>query len=108
MARRISRSARDVPQNPITTKGRIRVEMERRLRAAGSAGASVFIVRAGDFFGPKAGNNWFSHGLVKTRQTCRGCPLSRSARHRPSMAYLPDVAKTMVRLLEKFDVLRAG
>jgi hypothetical protein len=22
------------------------------------------IVRAGDFFGPRAANNWFSHGLV--------------------------------------------
>src|SRR5580704_5580974 len=40
------------PQNPVTVKGRIRAEMERRLRAASSAGASVLIVRAGDFFGP--------------------------------------------------------
>ena len=55
----------DSPQNPITVKGRIRVEMERRLRAAATDGTSVLIVRAGDFFGPQAANNWFSQGLVK-------------------------------------------
>jgi len=53
------------PQNPITTKGRIRAEMERRLHAAAMAGVRVLIVRAGDFFGPRAGNNWFSQALVK-------------------------------------------
>ncbi len=39
--------------------------MERRLFAASNNGARVLIVRAGDFFGPQAGNNWFSQGLVK-------------------------------------------
>jgi nucleoside-diphosphate-sugar epimerase len=53
------------PQNPVTAKGRIRVEMERRLREAASTEVGLLIVRAGDFFGPKAGNNWFSQGLVK-------------------------------------------
>src|SRR5215469_846997 len=42
----------DAPQNPTTRKGAIRVEMERRLRAATQRGARVIIVRAGDFFGP--------------------------------------------------------
>jgi hypothetical protein len=53
------------PQNPVTAKGRIRAEMERRLREAASTEVGLLIVRAGDFFGPKAGNNWFSQGLVK-------------------------------------------
>nr|WP_232316392.1 NAD-dependent epimerase/dehydratase family protein [Candidatus Burkholderia verschuerenii] len=54
----------DAPQRPVTTKGAIRVEMEARLERASKEGARVIIVRAGDFFGPNAGNNWFSQGLV--------------------------------------------
>ncbi len=89
------------PQNPVTAKGRIRVEMERRLRAAAGAGCKVLIVRAGDFFGPDAANNWFSQGLVKpglpvTTITYPGAP---GVGHQ--WAYLPDVAETMVRTLEK-------
>src|SRR5277367_6272122 len=52
------------PQRPLTRKGAIRAEMERRLFAASNNGARVLIVRAGDFFGPQSGNNWFSQGLV--------------------------------------------
>jgi nucleoside-diphosphate-sugar epimerase len=52
-------------QHPVTAKGAIRVEMERRLLAASATGTPVLIVRAGDFFGPDAANNWFSQGLVK-------------------------------------------
>ena len=48
----------DAPQNPVTRKGAIRVEMERRLEAAARQGTQAIIVRAGDFFGPAAGNNW--------------------------------------------------
>ena len=88
------------PQNPLTAKGRIRAEMERRLRAAARAGSSVLIVRAGDFFGPGARNNWFSQGLVKP-----GKPITTITNPgRPGIghqwAYLPDVAETMVRLME--------
>jgi nucleoside-diphosphate-sugar epimerase len=54
----------DDPQRPVTRKGAIRVEMERRLEAATRRGARVLVVRAGDFFGPHAGNSWFAQGLV--------------------------------------------
>jgi nucleoside-diphosphate-sugar epimerase len=93
------------PQNPITVKGRIRVEMESRLRAASSKGASALIVRAGDFFGPRAGNNWFSQGLIKPGKpvTAITYPGQRGMGHQ--WAYLPDVAETIVRLLEKPEVL---
>jgi nucleoside-diphosphate-sugar epimerase len=89
------------PQNPTTAKGRIRAEMERRLRAAASSGVAVLIVRAGDFFGPGAANNWFSQGLVKPGRpvaaiTDPGIP---DVGHQ--WAYLPDVAETMVRLFER-------
>jgi nucleoside-diphosphate-sugar epimerase len=86
-------------QHPQTRKGRIRAEMEARLRAASLEGVRSLIVRAGDFFGPRAANNWFSQGLVTpgkpvTRITYPG---KRGVGHQ--WAYLPDVAETMVRLV---------
>lgn len=51
------------PPSPIGRKGRIRVEMERRLKAA-SAEAPALIVRAGDFFSPDAGQSWFSQAMI--------------------------------------------
>jgi nucleoside-diphosphate-sugar epimerase len=95
----------DSPQNPLTRKGGIRVEMERRLRVAADGGVPVLIVRAGDFFGPRAGNNWFSQGLVKPGQPVRTIsnPARQGVGH--EWSYLPDVARTMVRLLERSDRL---
>jgi nucleoside-diphosphate-sugar epimerase len=95
------------PQHPVTRKGAIRVEMERRLLAASENGARVLIVRAGDFFGPKAGNNWFSQGLVKPGKPVRTVsnPGRRGAGHQ--WCYLPDVARTMVELLARRDSLAA-
>lgn len=97
----------DAPQHPRTAKGRIRVEMERRLRAAAHAGAPVLIVRAGDFFGPSAANNWFSQGLVKPGKPLAeiSYPGRRGTGHQ--WAYLPDVAETMVQLLARADELES-
>ncbi|MBV8034181.1 SDR family oxidoreductase [Roseateles sp.] len=97
----------DAPQRPLTRKGAIRVEMEARLRAASTAGLRVIIVRAGDFFGPRPGNNWFSQGLVKPGRpvTAIGNPASPGTGHQ--WAYLPDVARTMVELLARRDSLPA-
>ncbi|WP_018181269.1 NAD-dependent epimerase/dehydratase family protein [Kaistia granuli] len=91
------------PQRPITRKGRIRVAMEQRLRETAEAGTPVLIVRAGDFFGPHAGNNWFGAGIVKA-----GKPATRiSYPGKPDVghawAYLPDLAETIVRLVERSD-----
>jgi nucleoside-diphosphate-sugar epimerase len=88
------------PQNPVTRKGAIRVAMERALAEAAAGGVRVLIVRCGDFFGPKPGNNWLSQGLVKP-----GRPISSVSYPGPlgvahCWAYLPDVAETMVRLAE--------
>ncbi|MFI5012623.1 MAG: NAD(P)H-binding protein [Hyphomicrobiales bacterium] len=93
------------PQHPLTRKGAVRAEMERRLRVASETGLRTLIVRAGDFFGPKVGNNWFAQGLVKP-----GRPVAAiSYPGRPGIghawAYLPDVAETMMRLVERGDAL---
>ena len=95
------------PQHPVTRKGAIRVEMEKRLSTASKNGARVIIVRAGDFFGPKARNNWFSQGLVTL-----GKPVTtvKYAGHRGighQWSYIPDVARTMMELLSRRDTLPA-
>jgi nucleoside-diphosphate-sugar epimerase len=91
----------EMPQHPTTQKGAIRVEMERRLR---DSGQRVLIVRAGDFFGPGAANNWFSQGLVKPGAPPRSITdPGHGVAHQ--WAYLPDVAETMVRLLEREAIL---
>jgi nucleoside-diphosphate-sugar epimerase len=88
-------------QLPSSRKGAIRVQMELMLREAAAGGVRSLIVRAGDFFSPRTGNSWFAQGLVKP-----GVPLSAvsypgapGAGH--AWAYLPDLADTMVRLLEQ-------
>jgi len=97
--------AEDAPQMPKTRKGLIRVAMEQRLRTAAEQGqCSALIVRAGDFFGPGAANNWFGQGLVTpgARPKVIRNPGTRGVGHQ--WAYLPDVAETMVRLLEHADL----
>jgi nucleoside-diphosphate-sugar epimerase len=85
-------------QRPSSRKGAIRVLMETRLREAAQQGVRVLVVRAGDFFGPRAGNNWFSQGLAKSAR-CVNYPGARGIGH--AWAYLPDLADTMVRLVEQ-------
>lgn len=95
----------DSPQNPVTRKGKIRVALEMRLERAAGEGVPVLIVRAGDFFGPGSGNNWFAQGIVKPGKPLAviGQPDLDGVGHQ--WAYLPDVAETMVRLLGEADRL---
>lgn len=93
------------PQHPLTRKGAIRVELERRLQVASAHGARAVVLRAGDFFGPDAGNNWFSQALVKP-----GRPLTRvSVPGAPGVGhqwnYLPDVGRALVELLARREAL---
>ncbi|WP_323123507.1 NAD(P)H-binding protein [Burkholderia alba] len=97
----------DSPQRPQTRKGAIRVEMERRLLDASRTGARVLIVRAGDFFGSHARNNWFSQGLVKPDRPVRSVLVPGQAGVGHQWSYLPDVARTMVELLARRDTLDA-
>ena len=91
----------DSPQHPLTRKGAIRVEMERRLAAAADSGVRSLIVRAGDFFGSQAANNWFSQGLVQPGRAVTVVHNPGRAGIGHQWAYLPDVAETMYRLAEK-------
>ena len=93
------------PQQPNSRKGAIRVQMEERLRVAAAEGVRVLIVRAGDFFGPRSGNNWFSQGLVQPGKPVSSIwyPGRTGVGH--AWAYLPDLADTMARLVEQEDKL---
>lgn len=91
----------DAPQHPETSKGRLRVEMERRIASAVETGrAKALIVRAGDFFGPGAGSSWFSDAMVKPGRRPRIIrnPAKPGVGHQ--WTYLPDLAETMVQLIE--------
>jgi nucleoside-diphosphate-sugar epimerase len=91
----------DAPQNPVTRKGAIRVEMERRLQQASREGAKALIVRAGDFFGPRSGNSWLAQGMVPTEGPVKRVfnPARTGVGH--AWAYLPDLADAMASLLER-------
>ncbi|WP_372006603.1 NAD(P)H-binding protein [Tistrella mobilis] len=95
------------PQHPDTAKGAIRAEMERRLQRAADGGVRSIVLRAGDFFGPRPGNNWFSQCLVQP-----GRPVRRVIHPgRPGIGhqwtYLPDMAATFLRLVAIRDRLPA-
>ena len=95
----------DSPQRPLTRKGAIRAEMERQLRAASNEGVRSIVVRAGDFFGPRAGNNWFSQGLIKPGMPVRSISQPGLPGVGHQWSYLPDVAQTMLRLIERREAL---
>lgn len=95
------------PQQPITRKGRIRVAMESRLQAYSQHGGQSLIVRAGDFFGPRAGNNWFAQGLIQPGRPVKRIMLPGMPNVGHYWCYLPDVAKTMLQLISRRQYLPA-
>lgn len=97
----------DSSQQPLTYKGKIRVKLEERLEAASRRGVQVILVRAGDFFGPGAGNNWFAQAVIKPGVPVKAItnPSDPGVGHQ--WAYLPDVAETMVQLVERAAELPA-
>ncbi|QAY76544.1 NAD(P)H-binding protein [Sphingosinicella sp. BN140058] len=88
------------PQHPATRKGRIRVALEQRLEAAASEGVRTAILRAGDFFGANAGNNWFSQGVVTPGKPVRALSYPGRPGVGHAWAYLPDLAETFARIAD--------
>src|SRR5215468_1973761 len=89
------------PQNATTHKGRIRIQLEKRLKDAARQGMCSLIVRFGDFFGPKPGNNWFSQGMVKPKRPLRNIayPGKQGVGH--SWTYLPDAGEAFAQLMDR-------
>lgn len=91
----------DSPQHPVTRKGEIRVAMEQRLQAAAEDGVRVLVLRCGDFFGPRPGNNWFAQGLMQAGKPVKRLSYPGDYGIGHSWAYLPDVAESLARLLDR-------
>src|SRR5215831_3190535 len=89
------------PQNATTHKGRIRVELEERLKDASRQGVRSLIVRFGDFFGPKPGNNWFSQGMVTPNRPLSSITYPGKPRVGHSWAYLPDAGEVFAQLMDR-------
>jgi nucleoside-diphosphate-sugar epimerase len=87
-------------QNPNSRKGAIRVAMEQRLK---DSGVPTLVVRAGDFFGPRSGNSWFSQLVVKPGQPLRAVTYPGDPEVSHAWAYLPDLAEAMLRLIERTE-----
>jgi nucleoside-diphosphate-sugar epimerase len=100
--------AENAPQKPRTRKGKIRVAMEKRLEDAATEGVPVIIVRAGDFFGPHGTtNSWFGQGIVKPGKPIRAVSYPGAHNVGHAWAFLPDLAETFVRLIDRADELPA-
>jgi nucleoside-diphosphate-sugar epimerase len=64
-------------------------------------------VRAGDFFGPLPGNNWFSQGMVKPGRPVRAITYPGDPGVGHAWAYLPDLAEAMARIVNEDARLQA-
>lgn len=98
----IAEGAREAP---VTRKGKVRVEMEGMLREAADQGVRTVVLRAGDFFGP-AGRNSSVNWLTRRRGgrvRMVFAPGALDVGH--AYAYLPDLAETLARLLDREDHL---
>ena len=89
------------PQNATTHKGRIRIELEKRLKDAARQGVRSLIVRFADFFGPTAGGNWFSQGMISPGGPLKSItyPGGNGVGH--SWAYLPDAGEAFAQLMDR-------
>jgi nucleoside-diphosphate-sugar epimerase len=109
------------PQQPLTRKGAVRVEMEQMLHAAAHDAhqpVRSLVLRAGDFFGGHAPASWFQTLLVKPGRPLRKVVYPGEPEVGHAWAYLPDLAATMLRLmaldvanpraLAPFEVLHFG
>jgi nucleoside-diphosphate-sugar epimerase len=84
------------PMQPTSRKGKMRVEMEQRMREASERGTRTIILRAGDFFGGGSGS-WFD--LVLTKELARNkitYPGPLDVVH--AWAYLPDYVDALLKL----------
>ncbi|MFN4118740.1 NAD-dependent epimerase/dehydratase family protein [Acidovorax sp.] len=96
----------DTPQAATGAMGRLRVQLEQRLEAATQQGEMrAVVLRAGDFFGSGTGS-WLDQAIAKDlprgRITWPG-PLDVAT----PWAYLPDLARTFVRVAQARERLAA-
>ena len=103
----------NTPQLPTTFKGRMRVASEQQIREATQDGRmKAVVIRGGDFFGSSTGS-WLD--LVMAKQLRQGKFTYPGALDVPTTwAYLPDMARTFVKVAEQrhrlpaFETLHFG
>jgi nucleoside-diphosphate-sugar epimerase len=86
------------PMHPISRKGALRVALEDQLR---DSGVRCIILRAGDFYGSgdEGAGSWFDRVIIRYVEQGRlTYPGPLDVVH--AWAYLPDLAATLVRLVE--------
>ena len=91
------------PMRPSSRKGKLRVEIEERMREACERGMRMIVIRAGDFFGGGRGS-WFD--LVVAKEMDKGIvnyPGPLDVLH--EWAYVPDLVETMLRLAAKREAV---
>ena len=96
----------DTPQRADTVKGRLRIACERQIMEATRDGQmKAVVIRAGDFFGNGTGS-WFDQMLAK--DITRGKLSYPGDLDVPTAwAYLPDLARSFVRVAAQRDRLEA-
>jgi len=96
----------DTPQNATTFKGRMRIESEAMIReAVWDGGMKAVVIRGGDFFGSSTGS-WFD--LVMAKDLKSGKLTYPGGLDTPTAwAYLPDMARTFVKVAQQRDRLPA-
>lgn len=91
------------PEQGNTPKARLRIEAEARMAAETELNSVV--IRAGDFFGGAGRGSWFDMGLASRLASGRFVyPGDLDTVH--AWAYLPDLARTFVRVAEQRAGLR--
>jgi nucleoside-diphosphate-sugar epimerase len=95
------------PQRPVSRKGRIRVAQEAAYRdATERSGLRVILLRGGDFLLPEAPQMLMNRMILSKVETGKITALGDpDALH--AYAYLPDMARAAVRLVELGDSLPA-
>jgi nucleoside-diphosphate-sugar epimerase len=93
------------PMVPTTRKGQVRLEMETMLKTAANQGVRTIAVRAGDFFGPGVTSSWFAQALAKGGRDAKVLNVLSDPGVGHSWAYVPDLAETFGRLVDRREAL---
>ncbi|QBK32124.1 NAD-dependent epimerase/dehydratase family protein [Roseitalea porphyridii] len=93
-------TSEDAPMPADTEKGRLRVDIEEKFRAAAAEGVQTIVLRAGDFFGGPVDGSWLDLVIAKDLRKNRFVwPGRLDVPH--AFAYLPDFGAAFVAVAEK-------
>ena len=92
-------------QSATHTLGRVRIEMEAEYEAAGGdKNVQTLVLRAGDYLDAQKGGNWFDSQIAsKLDKGIITYPGPLNIPH--AWAYLPDMARAMVQLVDRREQL---